>query len=152
MLARGLHQSAAVESVVDKMNDSQNQPLIGEVGQQNFEAEVLQSLLPVLVAFGATWSRPCHVCAAVLDDIAASCAGKVKVVKVDADDNPELSMWYDIQSIPTLLYFVSGNLRARIVGTASREAIISQLQAVSHGGDANSPTPSRSQEDEHPDL
>jgi thioredoxin-like negative regulator of GroEL len=60
-----------------------------------------------------------------LDEVATACAGSVKVAWVNADDHPDLSMWYGIQSIPTLLYFVDGRLRARVVGTASKAAILS---------------------------
>ena len=112
------------------MSENQNKPVIGEVGQENFESEVLRSPLPVLVAFWASWSRPCHICAAVLDDVAAACIDRVKVVQVNADDHPDLSLWYEIESIPTLRYFVGGELRARIVGTASKEAILAKLQAA----------------------
>ena len=120
------------------MNTSQhNSPTI-EVGGANFESEVLQSRQPVLVAFWAPWSRPCHILDAALEEVAAACAGNVKVVKINADDHPDLSLLYDIQSIPTLLYFVEGNLRAKVVGTASKEAILSKL--VCHGGDPKTST------------
>jgi thioredoxin 1 len=107
-----------------------------EVGETNFESEVLKSKQPVLVVFWAPWSHPCHILDSVLDEVATACARSVKVVKVNADDNPDLGMWYEIQSIPTLLYFVDGTLRARVVGTASKEAILSRLQPVSPGGDS----------------
>ena len=78
-------------------------PLIAAV---NFKAEVLESKQPVLVEFWAPWSRPCQVMDSVLQELASAWAGKVKVVKVNADDSLDLSLWYDIQSVPTLLYFV----------------------------------------------
>jgi len=99
-----------------------------QVDEFSFEAAVIESKQPVLVAFLATWSRPCSVIAPVLDEIAAEHAGKFKVVRVDADANPALSLWYDVASIPTLLFFVAGNVRGKIVGTASKEAILSRLQ------------------------
>jgi thioredoxin 1 len=124
---------------------------IADVGEADFESEVLRSNQPVLVAFWAPWSRPCHVLDPALDEVAAVCAGRVKVVKVNADDNPELSIWFDVQSIPTLLFFVAGHFSARIVGTASKEAIISRLEAVSRGGDAPSLTPCFDKDHEHRD-
>jgi len=63
----------------------------------------------------------------VLEEVAATCAGREKVVRINADNNPDLSLVWKIQSIPTLLYFINGSLRARIVGTASKEAILSKL-------------------------
>lgn len=130
----------------ENMNSHQNKRLIVEAGQANFESEVMLAKQPVMVAFCAPWSRPCHILDLTLDKVATACAGRVKLVKVNADDNPELSMWYEIQSVPTLLYFVDGCLRARLVGTASKRAIISKLQAVAHGDNATSFTSSRDQE------
>ena len=111
-----------------KMNH-EKKPII-EIGEANFESEVLRWKQPVLVAFSAAWSRPCRILDAVLEEVAAACDGRGKVVKINADNNPDLSLAWEIQSIPALLYFVDGNLRARIVGTASKEAILSKLQSV----------------------
>jgi len=99
-----------------------------EIGAANFESEVLRSPQPVLVAFSAPWSQPCRVITSVLDEVAAACAGRAKVLRVNADDHPDLGMWYDIQSIPTLLCFVGGKVCVRIVGTASAKAILSKLE------------------------
>jgi thioredoxin 1 len=104
------------------------QPTV-EVDERNFVVEVLRSKQPVLVAFWAQWSLPCRVLDPVLDEVAIACAGSVKVAKVNADDNPDLSLWFDVQSVPTLLHFVSGKLRARIVGTATKETILSKLES-----------------------
>ena len=120
------------------MNANQEKALTVAVGDADFESEVLRSACPVVVAFCAPWSRPCHIIEAELEQVAVACAGRVKVARVNADDNPELSLWYDVQSVPTLLYFVAGNLSAKLVGTASKEAILSRLQAVSQGGKAGS--------------
>jgi thioredoxin len=113
------------------MNTNQAKAPTVEVGEANFEPEVLQSKPPVLVAFGAPWSRPCQILVSVLEEVATTCAGSVKVVKINSDDNPDLSMWYEIQSIPTLLFFVDGSLRAKVVGTASKKAILSKLKTLS---------------------
>jgi len=107
-----------------------------EAGEATFYSEVLQSKRPVLVAFLAPWSQPCRILRPVLDEVVAACAGNVKVTWVNADDNPNLSLWYGIQSIPTLLYFVDARPRARVVGTVSKEAILAQLQTVSQAGDS----------------
>ena len=100
---------------------------IPEIDEPEFEAEVLKSERPVLVNFCASWSQPCRLLAGVLDEVAAECIGRVKVVRVKVDDNPDLGMWYGIQSIPTLLCFVNGEVKVRIVGTASKEAILARL-------------------------
>lgn len=119
------------------MDERHGKPVIAKIGQTEFESEVLQSKEPVLVAFGADWSRPCHVVESALGEVAALVAAgevRLKVVRVDADDNPELSLWYDVQSIPTFLFFEAGRLAGRLVGTASREAILTKLAAVERGG------------------
>ena len=101
------------------------------IAAEDFKAEVLDSPQPVLVEFWAPWSRPCQVLDSVLRELAVVCAGKVKVVKVNADDGLDLSLWYDIESVPTLLYFVQGKPRVRIVGTATKEAILAKLKPFS---------------------
>ena len=112
----------------ENMNANQNKALTVEAEEGNFEAEVLKSKQPVLVEFWAPWSRPCQILDSVLHEIAAAWLGKAKVVKVNADDSLDLSLWYDIHSIPTLLYFIDGIPRIRIVGTASKEAILAKLE------------------------
>lgn len=118
------------------MNHDKAPPV--EVAGANFEAEVLRSKQPVLVVFWAPWSQPCRILDSVLNEVVTAGAGSVRVVRVNADDNPDLSMWYDVQSIPTLLYFMDGTLHARMVGTTTREAILAKLQTLLQGGDAKS--------------
>ncbi len=108
------------------MNPSK--PSFRSVGEGDFESAVLQSSKPVLVLFCAPWSKPCQVISTVLAEVATTCAGHIEVLRVDADDNPHLSLWYGVQSIPTLLFFVAGNLREKLVGTASKEAISTLLR------------------------
>lgn len=107
---------------------STQKPALPVIPAVNFKTEVLESKQPVLVAFWAPWSRACQVLDAVLPEVTGALGKKVKVVKVNADDSLDLSLWYDIHSVPTLLYFVEGNARLRIVGTASREAILAKLE------------------------
>lgn len=118
---------------VEIMNPSRTKASIAEVGEQTFETEVLQAEQPVLVEFAAEWSRPCRVLDSVLHEVVSTSAARAKIVRVDADDNPDLSLWFGIRSIPTLLYFLGGKVRARIVGTASKEAILSKLHTISSG-------------------
>lgn len=96
-----------------------------------FRTEVLESEQPVLVEFWTSWSRPCQVFDSVLQELAREWSGKIKIVKVNADGSLDLSLWYEIQSIPTLIYFVKGKPCVRIVGTASKEAILEKLQPFS---------------------
>ena len=100
------------------------------VNEINFADEVLRSNAPVLAAFLVTWSRPCQLIQPVLGEVARACAGQVKFVEIDADEYPGLGLEYDVPSIPALLFFVAGNSRDRIVGTASAEAILAKCRTV----------------------
>ncbi len=100
---------------------------IRELNEGSFGQEVLESPEPVLVAFFAPWSKPCQIVHAVLGEVAAHCAGRFRIYGLNVDESPDLGAWYDIQSIPTLLWFVGGEVRARIVGTVSKEAILTKL-------------------------
>jgi thioredoxin 1 len=102
--------------------------LIPEINESDFEEEVLKSGQPVLVNFCAARSQPCRIMGPVLEEVAAGCNGRVKVVTVDVDDNPDLGIWYGIHSIPALLCFVNGEECSRIVGAAGGEAILASLQ------------------------
>jgi len=132
-----------------KMNTSQNKIPIVEIGEANSEWEVLRWKL---VAFSAAWSRPCRILDSVMEEVAAACAGREKVVRINADNNPDLSLIWNIQSIPTLLYFVDGKLRGRIVGTASKEAILSKLRSVTDDRDSKTLNSDANNANEHNSL
>jgi thioredoxin 1 len=104
-----------------------------ETNQQNFETDVLHANQPVLVDFWAEWCGPCKMLAPVLDEIAREHADRVKVVKVNVDDNPGLAERYRITSIPTLLYFSEGVLRDQTIGVVSKRAIVSKLERLPLG-------------------
>ena len=129
------HRGTACAYRLVMFNESENvntpKAALLAIAAEDFKAEVLESTQPVLVEFWAPWSRPCQVFDSVLRELAGVCAGKVKVVKVNADDSLDLSLWYEIQSVPTLLYFVRGNPCLRIVGTATKEAILVKLKPFS---------------------
>jgi thioredoxin 1 len=126
--------------------------LILEINEPDFEEEVLRKKQPILVTFSAAWSRPCQILDSVLVEVAAACAGRVKVVKINADNHPDLSLVWGIQSIPTLLYFADGSLCAKIVGTTSKEAILSKLRSATKGGDSKTLNSDANNENEHHNL
>jgi thioredoxin 1 len=101
-----------------------------ELNATNFESEVLKAAQPVLVDFWAPWCGPCKMLAPVLDEIATEQAGRVKVAKLNVDDNQELAARYHVQSIPTLLYFNAGEVRQQTVGQVSKKTILAALDRV----------------------
>ena len=131
--ARFEHRSIPINFGFENMDPIPDHSLPPELAQDRFEHEVLHSPVPVLVAFSAPWSRPCEILNPVLGEIMMSCADRLKTIRVNADDNPELSLWYGIESVPTLLFFLNGTLQGRLVGTVSREAILGKLRALLQG-------------------
>ncbi len=93
------------------------------ITSQNFEQEVLKSDLPVLVDFWATWCGPCMMLAPVIEEIAKEYQGKIKVGKVNVDEEGALAMQFGIQSIPTLLYFKGGKLQDTKIGYCTKDQI-----------------------------
>ena len=127
-VARAVHNGLLMLNKTEKLN-VQNGAL-PEITSEDFATEVLASRQPVLVEFWTPWSRPCQVLDSVLQKLATDCAGKVKVLKVNADACLDLSLVYDIQSVPTLLCFVEGNPNWRVVGTATSAAIKAKLNGL----------------------
>jgi thioredoxin 1 len=101
-----------------------------EVTDSTFEQEVLQSQQPVLVDFWAAWCGPCRAVAPIVEEIAGDYEGKLKVMKLDVDDNPRTASAYGVQSIPTLLVFKDGKPAERIIGAVPKKVIVDKLQGV----------------------
>ncbi|MCH7781715.1 thioredoxin [candidate division KSB1 bacterium] len=96
----------------------------------NFEEEVLNSSIPVLVDFWAEWCAPCKMIAPTVDEIANEFDGKLKVGKVDVDSNPKVSSKYQIRSIPSIVFFKNGKVTDQIVGAVPKVKIMSKVESI----------------------
>jgi len=121
--AAGLPPRPAPAGAVSAAN---GHPII--VTDATFEAEVLRAAEPVLIDFWAPWCGPCRMVAPVVEKLAGELAGRLRVVKVNTDENPGLSRRFDIQSIPTMMIFRGGQLVTRWVGAAPEPAIRQRLR------------------------
>ncbi|WP_022836309.1 thioredoxin [Salisaeta longa] len=96
----------------------------------NFEDEVLNADVPVLVDFWATWCGPCRMIAPVIDELADDYAGRVKIGKLDVDDNPRMAQEYGVRSIPTLLFFKGGDVADQMMGAAPKGQLAKKLDQL----------------------
>ena len=101
-----------------------------EITRENFEEEVLKSVLPVLVDFWAPWCMPCKIIAPAVEKLAEEMKGKVKVSKSNVDENPDVATEFSIMNIPTLVLFKDGKEVSRIMGVNSKEAIEVKIKSA----------------------
>jgi len=101
---------------------------ITEVNDNNFQAEVIESDVPVLVDFWAPWCGPCRMVAPVLEEIAGEKGETLKIVKLNVDDNQQTAMSYEVLSIPTLILFKNGAIAKKVVGAYPKRKLEAELE------------------------
>ncbi len=102
-----------------------NEPI--NINEASFEKAVLQSPVPTIVDFWASWCGPCKMIAPVLDEIARESEGRFRIAKVNIDDEPALMQRFNVRAVPTLLFFNKGELKEQLVGGAPKKAIVDRL-------------------------
>jgi thioredoxin 1 len=102
---------------------------INHVGASDFISEVISADIPVLVDFTAVWCGPCKMLEPIIEQLAQEWDGKVKIVKLDVDENPELAMQYQIMGVPTLMLFSNGQPLERMTGYQPKQRIVAKISS-----------------------
>jgi thioredoxin 1 len=103
---------------------------ITNVSDATFESEVLKASVPVLIDFWAPWCGPCRAIAPIVEDLAKEYAGKLKVVKMNVDDNPRTPTQYGVRGIPNLIVFKNGEVQQQIVGAVPKAHLVKAISTV----------------------
>ena len=103
---------------------------VSEVSDNQFEAEVMQSGVPVLIDFWAPWCAPCRAIAPVVEELASTYSGRLKVVKINVDDNPQTPARFGVRGIPNLLVIKNGEVKEQIVGAAPKAHLVKAIDTV----------------------
>jgi thioredoxin 1 len=113
--------------------------LVHDVGEQNFDTEVLAAPLPVLVDFTAPWCGPCRALSPILHNLAAEAEGRLKVVEIDADQHPSLARRFGIRGVPTVIAFVDGKEVARHAGLTSKDKLLKLVERRAPAAESREP-------------
>jgi thioredoxin 1 len=103
---------------------------VQQVTDASFDSDVLKADVPVLIDFWAPWCGPCKAIAPVIDELAKDYAGRLKVVKMNVDDNPNTPSQYGVRSIPNLLLFKGGQVKDQIVGAVPKAVLVKAVDQV----------------------
>jgi thioredoxin 1 len=103
---------------------------VTNVSDDSFEREVLQSPTPVLVDFWAPWCAPCRAIAPTVEELSREYAGKLKVVKMNVDDNPRTPTQYGVRGIPNLIVFNGGQVKEQIIGAVAKSKLVDAISSV----------------------
>jgi thioredoxin 1 len=115
--------SQILGAILPAQSQEVNAMTVGKVSDASFESDVLKSAEPVVVDFWAEWCGPCRMIAPALEEIAGQLGDKVKIVKLNVDENPNTAAKYGIMSIPTLMLFKNGEIASRQVGAAPKQKL-----------------------------